>query len=130
MGSATSKIVIKSPREIELMRAAGRLVYEILCEIEAYAGPDATTLELDEIAERRILAAGATALFKGVENPQACFPFPASICSSAHATGATIGAPVATLVAIFPSAIEIAYRRSSQLPTAASPAEIDGLPVT
>ncbi len=84
MGSATSKIVIKSPREIELMRDAGRLVYEILSEIESHAGPNATTLELDEIADRRIRAAGATALFKGVENPQARFPFPASICSSVN----------------------------------------------
>jgi methionyl aminopeptidase len=84
MNSATSKIVLKSPREIELMRAAGRLVHEILCEIEAQVNPGATTLELDELAERRIRAAGALALFKGVENPQARFPFPASICSSVN----------------------------------------------
>lgn len=84
MGSATSRIVIKSPREIELMRAAGRVVHEILCEIETHVRPGATTLELDEIAERRIRSAGATALFKGVENPQARFPFPTSICSSVN----------------------------------------------
>jgi methionyl aminopeptidase len=84
MGSATSKIVIKSPREIELMRAAGRLVNQILCEIESHIRPGAMTLELDEIAERTICAAGAIALFKGVENPQARFPFPASICVSVN----------------------------------------------
>jgi methionyl aminopeptidase len=66
------------------MRAAGRLVYEVLCEIEAQVRPGTTTAKLDEIADHRIRAAGAVALFKGVENPQARYPFPASICSSVN----------------------------------------------
>lgn len=81
---AGSKIVIKSPREIELMRAAGRLVCRVLCEAEALVGPGITTAELNETAGRLIRAAGATALFQGVRNPQARFPFPASICSSVN----------------------------------------------
>ncbi|MFQ5804955.1 MAG: type I methionyl aminopeptidase [Phycisphaerae bacterium] len=84
MRSAASRIVIKSPREIELMRAAGRLVCEVLCEIGAHVQPGSTTAELDEIADRRIREAGAVALFKGVKNPQARYPFPASICSSVN----------------------------------------------
>lgn len=84
MGSAASRIVLKSPREIELMRAAGRLVYEILCEIADHVRPGTTTAELDAVADQMIHAAGAAALFKGVENPQARFPFPASICSSVN----------------------------------------------
>lgn len=84
MGSSASKIVIKSPREVELMRAAGRLVYEVLCAIEARVRPGVTTAELDEIAGQMIRDTGAVALFKGVENPQARFPFPASICSSVN----------------------------------------------
>lgn len=84
MGTAASKIVLKSPREIELMRAAGRLVNEILCELERQVRPGVTTAELNAIAEERIARAGATALFKGVVNPQARFPFPASICSSVN----------------------------------------------
>ena len=84
MGSVTSRIVIKSPREIELMRAAGRLVHGILCAIEAHVRPGTTTGELDEIADQMIREAGATALFKGVTNPQARCPFPASICSSVN----------------------------------------------
>ena len=66
------------------MRAAGRLVYEVLCQIEAHVRPGTSTAELNEIAERRIREAGALALFKGVENPQARYPFPASICSSVN----------------------------------------------
>jgi methionyl aminopeptidase len=78
------KIVIKSAREIELLHAAGRLVHEILGEIAERVRPGATTAELDETAARRIREAGAIALFKGVRNPQARFPFPASICSSVN----------------------------------------------
>ncbi len=66
------------------MRAAGRLVHEILDEIAEHVRPGVTTRELDQIAERRIRDAGAQALFKGVVNPQARFPFPASICSSVN----------------------------------------------
>jgi methionyl aminopeptidase len=84
MGSAATKIVLKSPREIELMRAAGRLVFEILCELEKHIRPGTTTADLNDIAEEKIRNAGAIALFKGVVNPQARFPFPASICSSVN----------------------------------------------
>ena len=44
-----------------------------------------TTAELDETATRMIREAGAEALFQGVRNPQASFPFPASICASVDA---------------------------------------------
>mgnify|MGYP001473293651 CR=1 FL=1 len=81
---AASRIVLKSPREIELLRAAGRLVNEILTEISTLVRPGVTTAELDELATKRIEEAGAEALFRGVENPQARFPFPASICSSVN----------------------------------------------
>lgn len=84
MSSVASRIVIKSPREIELMRLAGRLVCEVLNAIEKHVRPGCTTAELDAIAERMIRQAGADALFKGVENPQARYPFPASICSSVN----------------------------------------------
>ncbi len=84
MSTATSKIVIKSPREIELMRDAGRLVCRVLDEIETRVRPGCTTAELNAIATERIREAGAAALFLGVRNPQARFPFPASICASVN----------------------------------------------
>ncbi len=84
MKAAAARIILKSPREIELMRAAGRLVYEILCELERRTAPGVTTAELNEIASEMIRAAGATALFLGVRNPQARCPFPASICASVN----------------------------------------------
>lgn len=78
------RIVLKSAREIELMRAAGRLVCSVLDELEQEIRPGTTTAQLDELARRRIEAAGATALFLGVRNPQARFPFPACICASVN----------------------------------------------
>ena len=84
MKSAASRIILKSPREIELLRAAGRLVNEVLCELGRRIRPGVTTAELGQTASEMIRAAGATALFMGVENPQARFPFPASICSSVN----------------------------------------------
>lgn len=83
MRSAAAR-VLKSPREIKLMRAAGRLVNEVLCELERQVRPGRTTAELNETATRMITEAGATALFLGYPNPAARFPFPASICASVN----------------------------------------------
>ena len=83
-GRVQRGIVLKSAREIELMRRSGRLVCEVLSELEGLTEPGVTTAELNEIAERRIAQAGATALFKGVVNPQARFPFPAALCTSVN----------------------------------------------
>jgi methionyl aminopeptidase len=84
MRSTAERIVLKSPREIELLRAAGRLVNEILCEIGRQVRPGVTTAEMDRVAAGMIQAAGATALFLGVEHPPARIAFPASICSSVN----------------------------------------------
>lgn len=84
MGAATAKIVIKSPREIELLRAAGRVVCQVLDEVEGMVRPGVTTAELDARAEELIRAAGGTPLFKGVRNPQARMPFPACLCTSVN----------------------------------------------
>jgi len=82
--ASVGRIILKSPREIELMRAAGRLVNRVLCELEGRIRPGVTTAELDEVATELIRSAGATALFQGVQTPQARFPFPSSICASVN----------------------------------------------
>ncbi|MBN2446706.1 MAG: type I methionyl aminopeptidase [Phycisphaerae bacterium] len=76
------KIELKSPRELALMRNAGRLLGRVLDEIGMMVRPGVTSRELDELADQRIREAGATALFRGVKNPAARFPFPACICAS------------------------------------------------
>lgn len=84
MKVTAARVVLKSPREIELLRAAGRLVCSILAELRQLTRPGVTTAELDSRAVEMIRAAGADALFKGVRNPQAKFPFPACICASVN----------------------------------------------
>jgi methionyl aminopeptidase len=77
-------IVLKSPREIEAMRAAGRVVFRVHERLREVARPGVTTGELNTAAEELIAAAGGVPLFKGVVNPQAKFPFPASLCVSVN----------------------------------------------
>jgi Xaa-Pro aminopeptidase len=59
---SSARIVLKSPREIELMRAAGRVVHRVLEELGRLVRPGVTTAELDARAAKLIEAAGATAV--------------------------------------------------------------------
>jgi len=77
-------IILKSAREIELIRNAGRLVHRVLTRMHELARPGVTTAELNAVAEKLIVEAGGTPLFKGVVNPQARFPFPAALCISVN----------------------------------------------
>jgi methionyl aminopeptidase len=69
-------IVIKTPREIDSMRKAGKIVAEALQMIEGHIRPGITTGELDRIAEEFIRSRGAAPSFKGYRG------FPATICAS------------------------------------------------
>jgi methionyl aminopeptidase len=69
-------IVCRSAAELERMRAAGRLVGEVLTELSANVAPGVTTADLDALAEKRIAAAGGTPAFKGYHG------YPATICAS------------------------------------------------
>jgi methionyl aminopeptidase len=69
-------IVCRSQAELERMRAAGRLVGEVLTALAARVAPGVSTGDLDAQAEQLIRAAGATPAFKGYNG------YPASICAS------------------------------------------------
>ena len=69
-------IVCRSAAELERMRAAGRLVGEVLTALTSRVAPGVTTAELDEIAEKMITDAGAVPAFKGYHG------YPATICAS------------------------------------------------
>lgn len=71
-------IFIKNDKEIDLMRAAGRIVAETLLLIEQKVKPGITTKELDRIAEEFIVSKGAKPSFKGL------YGFPASLCISVN----------------------------------------------
>ncbi|TCO74993.1 type I methionyl aminopeptidase [Marinisporobacter balticus] len=69
-------IILKSSKEIECMKEAGKIVactHEVVREA---IKPGITTKELDEIAEKEIKKYGAIPSFKGYQG------FPASICAS------------------------------------------------
>ncbi len=69
-------IVIKSNREIELMREAGRITALAHQKVAEAIVPGISTFELDRIAENVIRENGALPSFKGYGG------FPASICAS------------------------------------------------
>lgn len=71
-------IEIKSPDELDAMRAAGLVVAAALANVTAAVKVGVSTLELDEIAEQTIRDAGAVPSFKGYHG------FPASICASVN----------------------------------------------
>src|SRR5213080_1377023 len=71
-------IIGKSQKEIEKMRASGRLVGRVLQELRAMVEPGITTIEVDRAAEKMIRDAGAYPTFKGYNG------FPFSICASVN----------------------------------------------
>ena len=71
-------IIGKSQKEIEKMRASGRLVGQVLQALRRMVGPGVTTLEVDTAADKMIRDAGAYPTFKGYNG------FPFSICASVN----------------------------------------------
>src|ERR1041384_5309244 len=71
-------IIGKSQKEIEKMRASGRLVGQVLREVRAMVEAGITTIEVGRAAEKMIRDAGAAPTFKGYNG------FPYSICASVN----------------------------------------------
>ncbi|MFW6264507.1 MAG: type I methionyl aminopeptidase [Bacillota bacterium] len=69
-------IVLKSPREIELMRHANQIVAETHAYLAEKIDIGMTTAELDRLCEEYIRSKGATPSFKGYRG------YPASLCVS------------------------------------------------
>lgn len=71
-------ITLKSAREVDLMRAASKIVANALVELRLAVVPGMTTKELDRIAERSIKAQGGDPAFPYVND------FPGSVCVSVN----------------------------------------------
>jgi methionyl aminopeptidase len=71
-------IIIKSEKEIALMRQAGRIVGSILEILSKQVRPGMKTRELNTIAERELEKRGAVSSFKGYRG------YPASLCVSVN----------------------------------------------
>lgn len=74
-------IILKSRREIERMREAGRLVAEAHQLVRSMIQPGVTTGQLDTAVEELFQRADATPLFKGVPGK---VPFPSVTCISVN----------------------------------------------
>lgn len=71
-------IILKSEREIDLMRESGRIVAKALQAVADAAKPGVTTAELDEVARTLITDCGGIPTFKGYHG------YPANICTSVN----------------------------------------------
>ncbi|MGR3766500.1 type I methionyl aminopeptidase [Rossellomorea sp. NS-SX7] len=71
-------IICKTPREIEIMRHAGKIVALTHAELRKFISPGITTKELDAIAEKFIRKHDAIPSFKGYNG------FRGSICASVN----------------------------------------------
>jgi methionyl aminopeptidase len=69
-------IMIKTPQEIEKMRISGKALRQVHNAIAPHVVPGASTMDLEEIAVRKIAELGAIAAFKGYHG------FPAALCTS------------------------------------------------
>lgn len=71
-------VTIKSAREIELMREAGRILAKVHEELGAAIKPGISTLDIDRLGERLIRSYGCVPSFKNYNG------YPASICVSVN----------------------------------------------
>lgn len=71
-------ITIKSPREIELMREAGRLLGQVHDELAKIIRPGISTKEIDRVCEEIIRSYGCTPNFLHYQG------YPASVCVSVN----------------------------------------------
>lgn len=68
--------VLKSPREIQIMREAGRIVARVHVALKEAIAPGVSTWDLDQIAAEVLARHGATSSFLGYRG------YPAHICTS------------------------------------------------
>jgi methionyl aminopeptidase len=77
-------VEIKTAGEVQAMRAAGRVVAQILASVQDQAKAGVRLSELDEVARDVLAQAGATSPFLGYQPGFAPIPFPAVICTSVN----------------------------------------------
>ncbi len=75
-------MLIKSPSDIKNIIENGKRMGEILEKLAAFCRPGVSSLEIDIMAEKMIIAAGGKPAFKGYQTSVADRPFPATICAS------------------------------------------------
>src|SRR6185437_8691833 len=77
-------VEIKTPSEVDAVRAAGKIVAQALAAVREHAKPGTPLSELDEVARSVLAREGATSPFLGYKPSFAPVPFPAVICASVN----------------------------------------------
>ncbi|MFF7081170.1 type I methionyl aminopeptidase [Streptomyces lavendulae] len=77
-------VELKTNREIDEMRAAGRVVARALAAVRKAAGVGVSLRELDAVARTVLHGAGASSPFLGYRPRFAPVPFPAVVCASVN----------------------------------------------
>jgi methionyl aminopeptidase len=77
-------IIRRSAAELEKMRRAGLLVWEILHRLKGMVAEGVTTLDLEAVAEKMIADAGAKPAFKGYFVPAVGQKYPFVLCTSVN----------------------------------------------
>ena len=76
------EITIKTKEEIEILKKGGKILAEVLRELEKLAKPGVSTGFLNERAKEIIIAKGARPSFEGYQSSFSDKPYPAAICAS------------------------------------------------
>jgi methionyl aminopeptidase len=69
-------VVCKSGAELEKMRRSGHIVRQVLEATRAIVAPGVSTMDLERVAEKKILESGAVSAFKGYHD------YPRVLCTS------------------------------------------------
>lgn len=77
-------IVLKTRREIELMRTAGKLAHDILLKMAALVRPGVSTADINNLAEEELYKVNAVGLSKNYPTYKPGEGFPASTCISVN----------------------------------------------
>lgn len=77
-------IELRTPREIEEMRPAGRFVADVLLAVREAAGVGVNLLELDEVAHKMIRDQGAESCYIDYHPSFGAMPFGKVICTSVN----------------------------------------------
>lgn len=77
-------VTIKTPDEIKLIRAGGKILADVLSQLVSAAKPGVKTIELDKIAEELILKKGGIPSFKNYRSYAGEVAFPTTICASVN----------------------------------------------
>lgn len=77
-----SKFDIYTNEEIEILRAGGKILHDLLRDFQKEFVPGRTTGEIDKMVEKAILDKGCIPVFKNYTPFGAGYPYPASSCIS------------------------------------------------